>query len=114
MCREFVGVRWLLHRLSGRFYAETKPIDGASDASEEVILYFLQLRWAARIGQPVKGGLSAKNRLLWEKVKPLVFEAWEAETSETADHNAAEIVGILGVPELKIGINTNHKRQEEL
>ncbi len=107
MCQEFVGVRWLLQRLSERFYAETKPIDEGSDSSAEVILYILQLRWATRIGQPIKGGLSAKNRLLWEKVEPLVYEAWEAQTSEIADRNAAEILGVLGVPELKIGISTN-------
>jgi hypothetical protein len=107
MCQEFVGVRWLLARLSERFYTETKPVDENSDSSDEVILYFLQLRWATRIGKPIKGGLSARNRLLWEQVEPLVYEAWEAQTSEIADRNAAEIVGVLGVPELRIGISTN-------
>jgi len=96
MRNEFAGVRWLLTKLSKQLYKETKPIDETTDNPGEVIAYFLQLRWAAQIGKPVKGSLSAKNQDLWEKVKSLVFAAWEAETFDLVCKNAAEIVRILG------------------
>jgi hypothetical protein len=52
MCEEFAGVRWLVKRLSHALYEESKPIDEKSDSPGEVVAYFLQLRWAKRIGQP--------------------------------------------------------------
>ncbi|MCL4553353.1 MAG: hypothetical protein M1305_07375, partial [Candidatus Marsarchaeota archaeon] len=102
MADEFAGVRWLMHRLSQALYDESKPTDEASDSPGEVIAYSLQLRWAKRIGRPVKGGLSEKNQRLWRKIEPLVYEAWQAETSELVDKNAEEIVRILGLRELDI------------
>jgi hypothetical protein len=102
MCEEFAGVRWLVRRLSQQLYEESKPIDEKSDSPGEVVAYFLQLRWAKRIGQPIKGGLSPKNQELWQKVEPLVYEAWQAETSQTVDRNAEEIVRILGLKEFEI------------
>ncbi len=102
MCVEFAGVRWLIHRLSRQLHEEAKPVDGESDSPGQVVSYFLQLRWANRIDQPVKGGLSPKNQELWQKVEPLVYEAWEAETSEVVDRKAQEIVDILGIKEFEI------------
>ncbi len=102
MCAEFAGVRWLIRRLSRQMYEESKPVDVESDSPGQVVSYFLQLRWANRIGQPVKGVLSAKNQELWQKVEPLVYEAWEAETSEVVDRKAQEIVDILGLKEFEI------------
>jgi hypothetical protein len=102
MCEEFAGVRWLVRRLSHALYEESKPVDEKSDSSGEVVAYFLQLRWAKRIGQPIKGGLSSKNQELWQKVEPLVYEAWQAETSEMVDRNAKEIVRVLGLKEFEI------------
>jgi hypothetical protein len=102
MCEEFAGVRWLVKRLSHALYEESKPIDEKSDSPGEVVAYFLQLRWAKRIGQPIKGGLSSKNQELWQKVEPLVYEAWKAETSEVVDKNAEKIVQILGLKEFQI------------
>jgi hypothetical protein len=102
MCDEFAGVRWLVRRLSQVLYEESKPIDEKSDSPGEVVAYFLQLRWAKRIGQPIKGGLSPRNQELWQKVEPLVYEAWQAETSEVVDRNAGEIVRILGLKEFEI------------
>jgi hypothetical protein len=61
MCEEFAGVRWLVRRLSEALYEESKPVDEKSDSPGEVVAYFLQLRWAKRIGQPIKGGLSSKE-----------------------------------------------------
>lgn len=96
MCEEFVGARWFMQKLSERFYERAKPIDETSDNPGEVVLHFLQLRWAKRIGQPVKGGLSPKNQVLWQKIAPLVYEAWEAESSELVNHNAKKIAHVLG------------------
>jgi hypothetical protein len=96
MCSEFVGVRWLIKKLSAQLYKETKTLDEKTDNPGEVIGYFLQLRWASQIGKPLKGGLSPKNQDLWEKIKDLVFEAWEAETFDIVCKNAEEIVRILG------------------
>ena len=102
MCSEFVGVRWLIKKLSQQLYREAKEIDENSDCPGEVIAYFLQLRWATRLGKPVKGNMSEKNKALWEKIEPLVFEAWEAETFDTVCKNAREIVRILGVETAQI------------
>lgn len=96
MWRDFVGVRWLITKLAGRFYEQAAAIDDTSDRRYEVVSHFLQLRWATRIGLPVKGGLSTKNQLLWEEVKPLVDEAWQAESSGVVERNAARIAEILG------------------
>jgi len=102
MCYEFSGVRWLIWKLSQTLYDESKPVDESSDSPGEVVAYFLQLRWAERIGQLIKGGLSHNNRKLWCKVEPLVYESWQAETSEAVDRNAEEIVRILGIKEFEI------------
>lgn len=102
MCDEFAGVRWLVRRLSQTLYGESKPVDEGSDSPGQVVAYFLQLRWAKRIGLPIKGKLSPKNQGLWQKVKPLVYESWEADTSEVVDRNAEEIVQILGLKEFEI------------
>ncbi|MDI6815534.1 MAG: hypothetical protein QMC90_05625, partial [Dehalococcoidales bacterium] len=102
MCEEFAGVRWLVKRLSQQLYEESKPVDEKSDSPGEVVAYFLQLRWAKRIGQPIKGGLSPKNQELWTKVEPLVYDSWQAETSKTVEKKAEEIVRILGLKEIEI------------
>jgi len=99
MCEEFAGVRWLVRKLSQALYNESQPIKETSESPGEVVAYFLQLRWAKRIGQPLKGSLSPRSQELWQKVEPLVYEAWEAETSEIVDSNAEEIVRILGLKE---------------
>jgi hypothetical protein len=112
MCSEFVGVRWLIYKLAERFCSEARSVDRTCDSSNEVVSYFLQLRWATRIGQPVKGELSAKNLVLWEKVKPLVREAWEAETFEIVSRNAAKIVDILKLQELKIHYKKHYSKKE--
>lgn len=96
MRNEFVGVRWLLTKLSKQLYEESKPIDETTDNPGEVIAYFLQLRWANQIGELIKGSLSSKNEELWEKVKTLVFASWNAETFDLVCMNAEEIVRILG------------------
>jgi hypothetical protein len=102
MCDEFAGVRWLIRKLSRTLYDESKPVNEASNSPGEVVAYFLQLRWAKRIDRPIKGSLSPKNQELWQKVETLVYDAWHAESSETVDRNAQEIVRILGLKELEI------------
>jgi len=99
MWEEFAGVRWLIKKLSNTLYNESEPINKVSDSPGEIVAYFLQLRWAKRIGKKVKGGLSKKNKELWQKVKPLVYEAWKAETSKVVEENARKIVHILGLKE---------------
>lgn len=96
MCEEFIGVRWLIQKLAKRFYEEAEPIDKGSDMPHKVVSYFLQLRWARRIDQRVKGGLSPGNMIIWQKVEPLVYESWHAESSRTVNRNAARIAEILG------------------
>lgn len=102
MCQEFAGVRWLVKKLSQALYGQSKPVNETSDSPGEVVAYFLQLRWAKRIGQPIKGSLSPRNHALWQKVEPLVYEAWQAERSEAVDKNGEEIVRILGLKEFEI------------
>lgn len=102
MADEFAGLRTMLRELSHRLYDEARPVDKASECPVEVMSYFLQLRWARRIGKPVKGELSPHNEELWHQVEPLVYEAWEAESSEVVDCNAEQIVRILGLKESQI------------
>jgi hypothetical protein len=110
MCGEFVGLRWLIHRLAEQFHSEARPVDDTCDSPSEVVSYFLQLRWATRIGQPVKSKLSAKNQVLWERIEPLVHEAWEAETSKVVNRNAAKIVDILRLQGLQIHYKTHNSK----
>lgn len=104
MWTEFVGVRWLLRMLADGFYREATPIDKSSDRPHEVVSYFLKLRWARRINQPVNGGLSENNQLLWERVEPLVYESWQAANSTIVSRNAGRIAEMLSI------VNTNSKR----
>jgi len=102
MCEEFVGVRWLIKKLSEISYSESEPINKASDSPGEVVAYFLQLRWAKRLGLPIKDGLSTKNLKLWQKVKPFVYEAWKADSYDIVERNAKKIVQILKLKEIEI------------
>jgi hypothetical protein len=102
MADEFAGLRTLVRDLSRQLYLEAMPVDQKSDSHGEIVSYFLQLRWAKRIGKTVKGLLSLHNQELWQKVEPLVYEAWQAESSEIVDRNAEEIVRILGLKEYQI------------
>jgi hypothetical protein len=104
MCSEFAGLVNLVRELSYQLYTESKPVDTSSGCPGEVVSYFLQLRWANRLGQPVKGGLSPLNMQRWEKIKHLVSEAWESETSKVVNRNAEEIVHILGLKDVQIPV----------
>lgn len=96
MCREFAGACWFLGKLSEVFFEGARQIDESSDSPGEVVGYFLQLRWANRIGRRVKGGLSQNNKALWEKIKPIVYDSWQAQSTKAVNVNAAQIVDILG------------------
>lgn len=102
MADEFAGLRPLVKKLSLQLYKEAQPVDQASDCPGQVVSYFLQLRWAQRVGKPVKGGLCPRNQELWHQIEPLVYGAWEAETSKIVDQNAELIVEILGLKENQI------------
>ena len=99
----FAGLGSLLRRLSERAYVDADPVEPGDDPVQ-VVAYFLQLRWARRIGRSVKGVLSARNRALWEEVAPLVEEAWVAPTTERVAELAREIVRRLGLTELPVGL----------
>ena len=99
MCARYAGVRWLVHRLAEAIYARCQPVDGDSDSPGQLLAYLLQHRWAIRLGEAVKGTLSAHNRTLWAEIEPLVHEAWEAPTTETVYRNAARIVDLLSLRE---------------
>ena len=102
MSEDFAGVRWLVKKLSQTLYDESEPVNENSGSPGEVVAYFLQLRWTKRIGLRVKGSLSHKNQELWRKVESLVYEAWDADTSEVVNRNAKKIVHILGLKEFQI------------
>jgi len=97
----FAGVRWLVRKLSQELYHESEPVKD-SNSPGEIIAYFLQLRFAKRIGKEVKGSLSSKNKKLWGKIKPFVYKAWEADTSEVVYRNAEKIVQILSLKKYQI------------
>jgi hypothetical protein len=97
MWQEFRGLRWLIQQLATRFYLDAKPIDPTTDAPTEVVAYFLQLRWAHRIGQPVKGELSPMNQHRWETIKSLVFAAWQTESTHAVNRHAEAITELLGL-----------------
>jgi hypothetical protein len=105
MWEEFAGLQWLIYKLAERFYEESETINPDSDVPSEVISYFLQLRWAKRIDKTIKGGLSVRNKTLWEKVEPFVYQSWQAENSMVVYRNAARIAEILGIQVA----NTNNK-----
>ncbi len=111
MWDEFVGVRWLITKLAARFHQEAMPIDGNSDLPHEVVSYFLQLRWAKRINGSVKGGLSKSNYALWTRVEPLVYESWQASSSDTVSRNAAIIADILSLDNRNIRYVSNINNQ---
>jgi len=102
MCELFAGVRWLVRELARALYEESPTLDEGSDSPGQVVAHMLQLRWARRTGLPVKGGLSPENLERWHKVDPLVYGAWEAETSEVVHERAAEIVRLLSLEEPEI------------
>lgn len=106
MCSEFAGAEWFLKVMSHEFLKRAKPIDSSSNSPEAVVFYFLQLRWANRAGEKIKGSLSPANQALWEKIKPLVIEAWQADNPGIVNRNAYEIVSALG-------FSTQHIKEEE-
>jgi len=110
MHEEFIGVQWLIMKLARRFYKDSRHLDPTSESPDEVVAYFLQLRWALRIGQPVKGALSPLNQQLWEEIKPLVFDAWHAANTESVNQLAEEITEILGLTRLETGDQSSPER----
>jgi hypothetical protein len=98
----YAGLGHLVTFLAELMYREAKPMQPTSDDPTEVLNMVLQSRWAERIEKPLKGGLSAKNKSLWEKVQPLVEEAWEAPDSQRVDEIAEEIISILDLKEIPL------------
>lgn len=102
MCAEFRGVRWLIRKLAQRFYLDSRTLDATTDHPQEVLAYCLQLRWAQRSGQPLKGGLSPRNQQRWTTIQPLVLDAWQADCYQTVARLATQISEILGLDMLQL------------
>lgn len=102
MSESFAGLRHLVTALSAAMYASAEPLDADAKSSGEVLAAILQARWADRIGQALKGSLSPKNQTLWDKVMPLVRQAWIAPDTATVEGFARDIVAILGLTEKTI------------
>ena len=62
-----------------------------------VVLAALQWRWAVRLGEPLKGRLSAVNEQRWMRVQPLVEQAWAAPDTARVYDLAEQIAAILGL-----------------
>lgn len=97
MSGHFAGLGHLLTFLAELFLKEARPLDPTSDDTGEILNYVLQLRWAKRVGEDLSLPLSDKNEALWERIEPLVQEAWQASNSEVVAGNAKKIVEILGL-----------------
>jgi hypothetical protein len=101
MMEEFAGTRRLIRALTELLYDRSPELE-ATDDPGQVVAAALQYRWAYRLGLPLKGNLSAPNRGLWERVKPLVERAWVASSSLEVDRIARRIVRILGLKEHQV------------
>lgn len=98
MMEEFAGTRTLIRALTERLF-ELSPNLEAGDDPRQVVAAALQYRWAYRLGESLKGELSAVNQERWEKVRPLVEAAWVASSSLEVDRFAERIVEILDLKE---------------
>ena len=97
MSDAFAGLRHLVMLLSQAMYGDAQPLDPATDSPGQVLAAILQTRWAERVGQPLKGSLSDRNQVLWERVMPMAREAWTAHDTATVDVRAKRIVEVLGL-----------------
>jgi len=100
MADQFAGLRPLVAYLAGLMYKRVRPVDPGSDDPVEVLGYILGLRWPTRLGKPVVGALSPRNRARWERMRPWVERAWHAESSVIVDRCAEEIVRLLGLRDI--------------
>jgi len=98
MMEEFAGTRSLIYGLTRAMYDQNPELESTDDPGQ-VVAAALQHRWAVRLGFGLKGPLSAVNQERWEKVRPLVEQAWVADSSTKVDRIALEIVKILGLRE---------------
>jgi hypothetical protein len=101
MMEEFVGTRWLIRMLTEAMY-ERSPELQTTDDPGQVVAAALQYRWACRLGLPLKGELSALNQEHWRQVRPLVEEAWVAESSIDVDRIAERIVQLLDLKQHQV------------
>jgi len=97
MSDAFAGLRHLVMLLAQAMYLDAEPLDPATDSPGQVLAAILQARWAERVGKPLKGSLSSKNRELWERIMPVAREAWTAPDTAAVDLTAKRIVDILGL-----------------
>jgi len=98
MMEEFAGTRLLIRSLTERLFELSPNLEGSEDPGQ-VVAAALQHRWAYRLGESLKGELSAINQERWERVRPLVEAAWVADSSLEVDRYAERIVEILDLKE---------------
>jgi hypothetical protein len=98
MRQNFVGIRPLLNKACHVMYDQVDPMDPSVDNPTEALRGLLQLRWAARVRQPLKGSLSAKNYNLFFDLLPLAKEAWDAPNTAAVEAIAQQIYDKLGIP----------------
>jgi hypothetical protein len=101
MMEEFAGTRPLIRMLTEPMYEQSPALQPTDDPGQ-VIAAALQHRWASRLGRSLKGELSAINKKRWDQVRPLVEEAWVAESSLEVDRIAERIVKMLGLVEHQV------------
>ncbi len=103
MGSQFWSVRGALTAVGRASYAAVTPLGEPRDDLQDpddprwVIVAALHWRWAQRLGEPLKGRLSPRNRGLWRRVRPLVERAWAAPDTGRVYDLADQIVRILGL-----------------
>jgi hypothetical protein len=100
MAEQFAGLRPLVTYLAELMVERVPEARPESESPGEVLSYLLAWRFAARLGKPGRGALSARNQLLWEQVRPIAEEAWVAKESSIVDQCAARIARLLGLREI--------------
>lgn len=101
MMEEFVGTRSLIRMLTEAMYEQSPELQTTDDPGQ-VVAAALQYRWACRLGLPLKGELSALNQERWRQVRPMVEDAWVAESSIDVDRIAQRIVKLLDLKEHQV------------
>jgi len=102
LMNHFVLCRSLFHLLGDMAYRDSDPLP-SDDDPRAVIGACLLWRWAHdrrdRGKDKIQDALSASNLPLWDRVRPLVEEAWVASSTIQVADIAKRILNILGIPE---------------
>ncbi len=100
---QFWSVRAALTAVSRYAYTVSRPLGEPHGTLQDpddprwVVLAALQWRWAVRLGEPLKGRLSAVNQQRWMRIQPLVEQAWAAPDTARVYDLAEQVAAILGL-----------------